>query len=308
MYLKARNWLIQRRLELMVIALFILVIFVSLLPYILIKIPAGHEGVLFRRFFGGTNLSKSYSEGSALIFPWDEVTLYDTRLREVSTTFDALAKNGLAIDVTVSFRFRTYRAHIAKLHKFVGPSYVDVLLIPEMGSHVRSVISSFSPAELYSNPRKIVQDLIIDSIRKDLAVITHALNHDLANDKVKTGEFLYIDDVLVQEITLPQRVREAIDHKEKALQQSLTYDHKIEMEKKEKERKRIEAEGIRDFHNTISDGISDRYLKWKGINATLKLAESNNSKVVVIGSSKSGLPIILGDHSSKNEDHKQKSP
>ncbi|HLJ64022.1 MAG TPA: hypothetical protein VKT70_07950, partial [Stellaceae bacterium] len=61
------------------------------------------------------------------------------------------------------------------------------------------------------------------------------------------------------------------------------------------ERKTIEAKGIREFQDIVKDGITDRYLMWKGIDATLQLAQSPNSKVIVIGSGPNGLPILLGN-------------
>jgi len=68
----------------------------------------------------------------------------------------------------------------------------------------------------------------------------------------------------------------------------------LQKEKQEADRKRIEAQGIRDFQQTVTQGISQQLLEWKGIEATEKLADSNNAKVVIVGNAKNGLPLILG--------------
>src|ERR1043166_13293 len=73
------------------------------------------------------------------------------------------------------------------------------------------------------------------------------------------------------------------------------YGFRVEREKKESECKQIEAYGIRDFQQTVTQGISDSYVRWRGIEATLQLAQSPNTKIVIIGSGKDGLPVILGN-------------
>lgn len=285
------QWIHNHRLEMAVTALSMLLLLVSILPYMLVTIDAGHVGVLWRRFFGGTELEKTWSEGTTLIFPWDKMEIYDLRLQRISETFNTLSSNGLEVFISVSFRFRPYQDHVSRLHKYVGPNFVDVVLIPEMGAHVRQVISTYSPEQLYSVKRDIIQQKILESIRNQLSVHAHGKENEL---NVVLQEYVFLDDVLVTSILLPSAVKESIEYKEQAKQLSYAYDHKIEIAKKEKLRKRIEAEGIRDFQNTITQGISEKYLRWEGIRATLKLSASNNSKVVIIGSGKDGLPIILG--------------
>lgn len=301
------DWTKLRSIEIMVSLLLISLTGLTALPYCMVFIEAGHEGVHWRRFGGGTDVEQAYPEGTAFIFPWDKMTVYDARLRRINAEYNSLASNGLEIILTVSFRFRPYLEHIPMLHKYVGEDYVDVLLLPEMGAHVRKVISTYKPEELYSVRRDVIQQQILDSIRNEIAVTTHDKTADDDHVDVHTRDYIHIDDVLIRGIKLPEAVRRAIEGKERAKQSALTYTHRLESEKMEKIRKRIEAEGIRDFQTTIANGISDKYLKWKAIKATLELAKSPNSKVVIIGG-EGGLPVILGDEFMKDRPKKAKTP
>ena len=98
----------------------------------------------------------------------------------------------------------------------------------------------------------------------------------------------------MRQIILPAGLTTAIEEKLKAEQESQRMQFVLLKEQQEADRKRIEAQGVSDFQNIVSKGLNDALLKWKGIEATEKLASSNNSKIVVIGSGKDGLPLILG--------------
>jgi len=296
---KLNNWLEAHRLEIAIVLLLSALLFLSALPMMLISIDSGYKGVLWRRFFGGTEMEQSYSEGTTLIFPWDKMTLYSTRQQRETVVFNTLSKNGLSVLVEASIRFRPLEEHLPELHRYIGPDYVSILLIPEMGSHVRNVIGQYEPEELYSIKRTLIEEHIQQSIRNGL---------DTTNAKKSVGNYIFVDEILIRDITLPETVRDSIEQKEQAKQVALTYEFRLLGEEKEKQRKKIEAEGIRDFQNTITDGISQKYLTWQGINATVDLAKSNNSKVVIIGSGKSGLPIILGsDYTAGPTDKADKS-
>lgn len=280
-------WYHRHRLEIFVGTLAALMLFLATLPYTMISIKAGNEGVLWHRFSGGTKLHYSFKEGTTLIWPWDTMAIYNMRLQQISSQYYALSSNGLHITIDVTFRFKPRSSHLPALHKFIGPDYVDVLIIPKMGSNVRNVISRYEPETLYSTQRSAIEDKILQSIQNDQLESIENVQHLMR-------EYVIFEDVVITNIKLPATVQESIEFKEQTKQRALTYEHRLEIERQEKLRKKIEAEGIRDFQNTISDGISDRYLTWKGIDATLKLAESDNSKVVVIGSGEDGLPLILG--------------
>lgn len=299
MFKKLNGWFEAHGLEIAVILLLSALLFLSALPMMLISIDSGHKGVLWRRFFGGTELKRSYGEGATLIFPWDRITIYSMRLQRETAIFNTISKNGLAVSVEASIRYRPYGERLSKLHKYIGPDFVDVLLIPEMGSHIRNIISQYAPEELYSVKRSQIEDEIQKSLRDGL---------DIMHPEKSSVHYVYVDEILIKEIILPEMVRDSIIQKEQAKQVALTYKFRLQSEEKEKIRKKIEAEGIRDFQNTITDGISQKYLTWKGINATVELAKSNNSKVVIIGSGKSGMPIILGsDYTANPPDKPDKS-
>jgi len=287
MFNKINNWLKTHRLEIAIVLLLSALLFLSALPMMLVSIDSGYKGVLWRRFFGGTEMERSYGEGTTLIFPWDKMTLYNTRQQRETVVFNTLSKNGLTVLIEASIRFRPLEDYIPELHRYIGPDYINTLLIPEMGSHVRNIIGQYEPEELYSMKRALIEEQIEQSIRNGL----DTTNTDTTRS---SGHYVYVDEILIRDITLPETVRASIEQKEQAKQVALAYEFRLLAEEKEKQRKKIEAEGIRDFQNTITDGISQKYLTWQGINATVDLAKSNNSKVVIIGSGKSGLPIILG--------------
>ncbi|HEV7509226.1 MAG TPA: prohibitin family protein [Thermoanaerobaculia bacterium] len=255
---------------------------------IFIPIMPGEAGVQWSRFLGGTKTNKVYGEGIHVIFPWNHMYKYDVRFQQRSATFDVLSHDGLSIAVVITVRFKPVLGNLALLHKYIGPNYVDTLLMPEVGSLARERIAQRTPEGLYSETRFVIQR----EIRKRLANETRV---QIGPRAAQLTDFLYIQDVFIQSVTLPEEVAKAIRDKLSQLQHLQEYEYIVQREKREAERKEIEARGIRAFQDIVNEGISDRYLRWKGIDATLKLAESPNSKVVVIGAGQGGLPIILGN-------------
>ena len=112
-----------------------------------------------------------------------------------------------------------------------------------------------------------------------------------------TGTYIVIDAIMVRGVEIPSALRRAIETKLTQQQIAQQFVFVLSAARQEAERKRIEAHGIRDFQNTVTPGISENFLRWKGIEATLDLAKSSNAKVVVIGA-QSGLPLILDTSSS----------
>ncbi|WP_018694100.1 prohibitin family protein [Algicola sagamiensis] len=303
MFSKLKHWLKENKLEIYISILAGIMLFIISIPSMIVTIEAGHEGVIWYRFFGGTSLKKVYTEGTKFIFPWDKMHVYNMRLKEVSTNYQTLSKNGLNVGVEVTFRFRPKPVNLPKLHKFIGPDYIEVLILPKIGSHVREVLAHYEPEALYSTHRQEIERKLLQNIRNDvLPEGTKTTESEI--DRMM--QYIVFENVFITKIALPERVIQAIEAKESTKQKAMAYDHRLDIARKEKMRKRIEAEGVRDFQNTINEGISDKYLIWKGIEATLELASSPNSKVVVIGSGDDGLPIILGgDYSSTIRDLRQ---
>lgn|GEM_PF-96127 len=267
---------------------------ILLTPRMLVNIQAGHVGVLWLRFFGGTVTDRYYGEGIHMIFPWDEMYIYDARLQNSARIYDTISSNGLAMQVEIATRYRINREAVGLLHKLVGPNYEDILVSPEIGSHARELISRYTPEQLYSETRGFIQAQILERM------VTQ-LGSSLVNQSVQ-GKLVNVEDVLIRSVTLPPRVQEAIQRKAEQYQAMLEYDFRIAREEKERERKRIEAEGVRDFQSIVAKSITDEYLRLRGIEATMALANSRNSKIIIIGG-KDGLPVILntGDAASAPE-------
>jgi regulator of protease activity HflC (stomatin/prohibitin superfamily) len=288
-YARAADWIDQHLLSLGLGALLFLLLVAALSPRIFITVPAGHEGALFKRFSGGTDVEQAYDEGFHVVWPWNNMYIYDVRFQNQSSKFDAHTSDGLNLRADVAFRFRVTRRNVPLLHKYIGEDYVEKLILPSLGARVREEVARHTPEEVYSTKRLEIQQRIREGMRKEFEMDPEA------DTLLQRVEFLELDEIFLRDVELPESLQKSMVEKNQQLQMMLEYDYRIEREKKESERKRVEAEGIRQFQDIVKDGITDRYLMWKGIDATLQLAQSPNSKVIVVGSGKTGLPILLGN-------------
>ncbi len=288
-YSRVIDWLDRHLLSLGLTGLLMLLIIAALSSRIFITIPAGSEGALFKRFQGGTDVEQAYDEGFHIIWPWNVMNVYDVRFQNKSAKFDAHTSDGLNLLADVAFRFRVTKRNVPLLHKYIGPDYVEKLILPSLGARVREEVSRHTPEEVYSTKRLEIQQAIRDGIRREFEMDPEA------DTLLQRVEFVELDEIFLRDVQLPESLQKSMVEKNQQQQMMLEYDYRIEREKKESERKRIEAEGIRQFQDIVKDGITDRYLMWKGIDATLQLAQSNNSKVIVVGAGKTGLPILLGN-------------
>jgi regulator of protease activity HflC (stomatin/prohibitin superfamily) len=291
---------------------------IVLYPFMVVTVPSGYVGVLWKRFGGfgiycwcvvgrGTVLAPGElrEEGLHIIWPWDHLFLYDLRLQTSTQTYNAISKDGVNLTATINIRFQLRHDSVGQLHKFIGPGYSEMVVGPEIGSRAREVISGFNAEEVYSTARQVVEDAIRKTAQERLAMHLDALVQPESSDQFQPqsprmvrpdlSDAIQIRDTLVLGIELPQPVVAAINHKTEQLYIAQEYVFRIERERKESERKRIEAAGIRDFQQIVSQGISDSYVRWRGIEATLALAQSNNAKIVIIGGGREGLPVILGN-------------
>jgi regulator of protease activity HflC (stomatin/prohibitin superfamily) len=199
------------------------------------------------------------------------------------------------LTATVIVRFRLQRNAVPVLHQSIGPDYVKVLAQPGIGSVTREVIAQYNAEQVYSTARQEIQDKIRSVVEARLSEKMMEHEGDEESYRVALQETIILYDILVTGIELPAAIVAAINRKTEQYYIAEEYKFRVEREKRESERKRIEAEGIRDFQQTVSQGITESYLRWRGIEATLQLSQSANAKVVVIGSGKDGLPIILGN-------------
>ncbi len=258
-----------------IVAVIILIAFWSRMT---ITIDAGHGGVLFRTFGGGLELEKTYGEGFHFIAPWNKMYVYEVRQQEVSEDMNVLSSNGLEISVDVSVWYQPAYKELGLLHSNIGSNYLQRVVVPSLRSSTRSVIGRYSPEEIYSTNRDSIQDEIYNETQ------------EILSDK-----YVQVNRILIRSIVLPPTIKTAIERKLKQEQESLEYEFKLEKATKEAERQRIDAEGKATANRILSASLTDKILREKGIEATLNLANSPNTKIIVIGNSENGLPIILGD-------------
>jgi len=289
---------IERYLPMVVVHLMVAtLVAIVLYPHMVVTVPSGQVGVLWKRFGGGTVLDprKLKNEGFNLILPWNEVFLYDLRLQSFTEPYNAISSDGVSLTATINVRFRLQRNAVPVLHQAIGPNYVQVLAMPGIGSLTREVIAQYTAEQVYSTARQEIQDKIRNLVEARLSEKMMEHEDDEESYRVSMRDTFILYDILVAGIELPAAIVGAINRKTEQYYIAEEYKFRVEREKRESERKKIEAEGIRDFQQTVSQGISESYLRWRGIEATLQLSQSANAKVVVIGSGKDGLPIILGN-------------
>jgi regulator of protease activity HflC (stomatin/prohibitin superfamily) len=284
------NWTNRHWVEFFATGAVFLLLIVVLWPLIVYTVPPGSVGVMWYRFFGGTVTTpgRELREGIHFIFPWDKIYMYDARLQRINESVKGLSIDGLEISVNVSSRFVINSQYAGYLHKSLGPQYKDTLMHPQLRTLILTYISENEASDLYSTRRERVQTIVQTRFQSKLANISSNVPFEEA--------YVDLEDVLIEEITLPSFVRNAIEQKERVRHMSEAYEFRLRLEEKERQRKRIEAEGIRSFQEIVAPGITPSYLRWRGIEATLQLAQSNNAKVVIIGG-ENGLPIILNTES-----------
>jgi len=254
------------------ISLLIFVFFIAFFwNNIVVAIHSGQQGVHWSRF-SGTQLNKIHGEGMHIIWPWDIVYKYNTRVQTLENTLEILTTEGLTISVDYTFRFHAVKDGIPMIHKTLGEQYAETFVVPEIKAASMSVIGNYSPEQLYRISTLVIQASIKYYLNKQL------LTHNIV-----------LDDYLIKRIKLPEVVSESIEKKMVADQLSYEYDYKIIIEEKEKKRKKIEAEGIRAFEKISGIPI----IKWKGLEVTSEFATSQNSKIIIMGNGDKGLPLLL---------------
>ncbi len=245
-----------------------------------VTIGSGEAGVLYRTFGGGVVTDEPpLGEGFQLVAPWNRVYIYEVRQQEKLEKMNVLSSNGLDIKLEASVWFQPKYAELGKLHQEKSEQYIDRVLLPAIRSAARSVVGRYTPEQLYSSKRDAIQQEIFEETQKIL------------ND-----QYIQLNEVLVRDVTLPPTIKDAIERKLKQEQESLEYEFRLVTAEKEAEKVRIEAQGKADANRILSASLTDKILQDKGIDATLKLAESPNTKIVVVGSGDDGLPLILGNN------------
>lgn len=244
-----------------------------------ITIKPGQRAVIFRKFSDGLDKENVLQPGFQVVAPWNEAYIYDVKEQKREETMDVLDRNGLSVNIDVSVRFNPVFSKIGYLHEIFGSDYINQLVIPEVRSAVRQVAGRYTAEEIYSTKRKEVED----KIKTETSVILKANN-------------IVMKALLIRSINLPNKIKAAIESKLQQEQEALAYKFKLEKEKSEATRKKIAAEGEAAANKIINNSLTPALLKMRGIEATIKLSESPNSKVVIIGSGKDGMPLILGNN------------
>ena len=251
----------------------LLVVAVILVYASVAYVPAGHVGVLtlFGRVTGDV-----LPEGTHFVNPFKGNNVMSIRTEELKETASVPSDEGLVMTLDTSLLFRLNPERAADVFQKIGPNFVEVVVEPTLRSSIRSVTASHSANALYTGGREQVAQQIYTELSSQLG-----------------SKGIEVQNILLRDIQLPQMLKSSIEAKQQAEQDALRMAFVLQKEKQEADRKRIEAQGIRDFQQTVSQGISQQLLEWKGIEATERLANSTNAKVVLIGNSKNGLPLIL---------------
>jgi len=255
------------------IAIVVAILLLLLIGSPITVIPAGHVGV--KDFFGNVS-SSVIPPGVHFVLPFTRVVKMSVKTQEIKETAEVPSKEGLTMDLEGSLLFRLDPAKAPDIYRTIGPNYEEIAVVPQIRSAIREITASYEAKALYSAER--------DKIARE----TYELFSSMSKPRGIIGEA-----VLLRKIGLPAIVANAIQEKLRREQEAEQMKFVLQKEEQEAQRKRIEAQGISDFQKIVAAGISSQLLEWKGIEATEKLALSQNSKIVVIGNAKSGLPIIL---------------
>lgn len=268
----------------LIIFLIILVILTVLLWHrIVITAYAGEAGVLFRRFTG-TEIDRIYKEGVHIISPLDIMTVYETRNQLALHEFDVLSVKGLRIHLAIAIRYRPQYDMLTTLHQQVGPDYLQRIVLPQIESVMRKQLGGYNADQIYTNENGLLNNAIV-----------------LAINEVGRN-YVIVDDVIIRSLTLPDNIVKAIEDKLTQQEYMRSYEFRLKTATKEAQRKISEARGINEAQRIIGATLTPEILAYKGIKATQELAQSQNAKIVVIGSGKNGLPLILGDNAFTTAD------
>lgn len=238
------------------------------------SVPTGRVGVEWTPLRGTE--TKPLTEGLHVVSPFARVYRVDLREQEGEDSLDVLANNGLDIKLRTSILYQPIASQVYQLITQTGGDYYSVLIAPYVRSSARRVVGRYSPEEIYSSKREQIEREIRDEVVQKLA-----------------GKHVDVDAILIREVHLPEAVQAAIQTKLEEEQKALEMQFVLQRTKQEAVRKHIEAGGIADYQSIISKTLNDKVIEWKGIEATEKLADSPNAKVIIVGSGKNGLPVIL---------------
>ena len=269
----------RKYLPIIIITAILLIVFLALSSSILFKVNSGERAVVFNTITGKLDKDNIIGPGYHAKVPWSNAYIYDVTENQIEETMDVLDKNGLNINVDITVRFHPMYDSIGEIYETFRMDYESRLVRPEVRSTVRQVMGRYTAEEIYSTKRPEVEG----AIKSETDAILGA-----------SGNNIEMRALLIRSIKLPEQIRLAIENKLKQEQEALAYEFRLDREKSEAERKRIAAEGEAQANKIINSSLTPALLRMRGIEATQQLANSQNTKTVVIGSGDSGLPLILG--------------
>ena len=238
-------------------------------------VESGHRGIVFKTLGEGTS-QEVVGEGLHVMPVWNRIISYDTRIHEMKEQLTVLSNNGLTLRVEASVRYRPKVDELFQLQTKIGPDYDDKLVAPIVRSEARKVFGRYAPEEIYSTKREEIERQIYEEVLKAIG-----------------DKHVIVEAVLIRDVILPEAIQTAIADKLAEEQRSQKMVFTLGKERQEADRKEIEARGIAKYQTIVRQGLTPEYLQYKGIEATERLAASQNAKVVIVGSGKSGLPLIL---------------
>lgn len=269
-----KQWL-RRRFALLIVSLLITaLVVVFFYDRIIITIDSGEAAILFRRF-SGTEIDKIYGEGLHLFSPLDIVYIYEVRNQVAYHDFDVITNKGLKVHLSLAIRYRPEYDLLGILHQRIGPDYLTRVILPQIESVMRKELGNYTAEEIYTNKAGLLTNAILNALEE------------------VGRNYVEVEDIIIRSITLPDKIVMAIENKLEQEEIMKSYEFRLQTAMQEAERLKIEGGGIKTYHQTIAESLNESILRYKGVEATERLATSNNAKVVVIGSGKDGLPVIL---------------
>jgi len=256
------------------VTVFVLVLLFFMGACSITKVDTGNVGVLtkFGRVTGDV-----LPEGIHLIDPLKSSNQLSVRTQEQKESASVPSSEGLIMTLESSLLFHLDKDRAADVYQKLGADYQLKIVEPTLRSAMREATSSHGANALYTGEREQVAKEIESNLASQLA-----------------ARGIVVEKILLRDIQLPESLKRSIELKQASEQESLAMQFKLQKEKQEADRKRIEAQGIKDFQTIVAQGITPGLLEWKGIEATEKFAASPNAKVVIVGNQKNGLPLVLG--------------
>ncbi len=263
----------------------VILIILGLLTASVRQIDAGRVGIV--SLFGNVT-DRTLPAGLSLVNPLATVTEFDVKtqnytmsavhdegIKEGDDAIRVLTADGLEVVIDLTVLYRVVAADAPKIFREIGTDYTDKIVRPITRTRIRDNAVYYDAVALYSSRRDEFQGRIYKTIEADFK---------------KRG--LLLEQLLVRNIALPNSVKQTIESKINAEQDSQKMQFVLAKERQEAERKRVEAQGIADYQKILSTGLSEKQLQYEQIKAQKELAASPNTKIVIIPS-RSNVPILL---------------